>query len=144
EEGGGDTIAEQVAAVRQDRGHAGVDAVALYHGRVTDSDTRDIRDRVERARLEYADDDAGITRSGALSEDAGWESNEAQERDTSHTDSRCSRCCLVAGQSDAMIENRTESRGIKSAAIRCPRKIPSNWPPIRASAARERSFRESV
>lgn len=58
--------------------------------------------------------------------------------------SRCSSRCLVAGQSAAMIEKRTESRGIKSAAIRCPRKIPSNWPPMRASAARERSFRVSV
>ena len=57
---------------------------------------------------------------------------------------RCSSRCFAAGHSDATIENRTESRGIKSAAIRCPRKIPSHCPPMRWSAARERSLRTSV
>jgi hypothetical protein len=56
----------------------------------------------------------------------------------------CVSFSLTAGHSAATIENRAESRAMKSAAMRCARRMPSNCPPMRASAARERSLRTSV
>ena len=52
--------------------------------------------------------------------------------------------CFTPGHSAATIEKRAESRAMKSVAIRWARRIPSNFPPIRSSAARERSLRTSV
>jgi hypothetical protein len=61
----GDLVLKQVAAVRQDGGHAGADLVTADHGRVTDADTRDVGNRVVRTGGVDADDDAEIARARA-------------------------------------------------------------------------------
>ena len=40
--------------------------------------------------------------------------------------------------------NRAESRGLRSTASRCARRMPSKLPPIRCIASRDRWFRASV
>jgi catechol 2,3-dioxygenase-like lactoylglutathione lyase family enzyme len=52
--------------------------------------------------------------------------------------------CFTPGHSAATIEYRQESRGMKSAAIRCARRTPSNFAPMRSIAVRERRLRASV
>ena len=47
---GGHAIGEQVAAVRQNRRHAGAHRVAFDHGRLPDAHAGDVGDRVELAR----------------------------------------------------------------------------------------------
>src|ERR1700720_1193077 len=55
-----------------------------------------------------------------------------------------SRLDFTSSHSEAIIENLAESRGILSAASLWARRIPSNFPPIRSMAARERLLRISV
>jgi hypothetical protein len=51
---------------------------------------------------------------------------------------------FTSGHSAATIEYRAESRGTKSAANRCARNTPSNFPPTRSIAARDLVLRTSV
>src|ERR1700691_3050025 len=58
--------------------------------------------------------------------------------------SRPINCCFTSGHSAATIEYLTESREMKSAAMRWARRMPSNFAPMRSRAARERWLRVSV
>jgi hypothetical protein len=59
----GDLLAEQIAAVRQDRRHPGPDGVAGHDRRLTDADALDVGDRIERSRLHRAWRDPEIARA---------------------------------------------------------------------------------
>ncbi len=56
-----------VAAVRDDRGHAGVEARALRQRGMADADAGDVGDRVAGASRQRADDDAGVAGTGPRS-----------------------------------------------------------------------------
>ena len=62
----GHAVGEQVPAVRQNRGHAGANVVALDHRRLPDAHAGDVGDRVEPAGREHARLDAEIARPRAL------------------------------------------------------------------------------
>src|SRR5260370_10813467 len=108
-------------------------------------------DRVERALLPTAFDiDLPFTqsrsRTKSIDEKTPWKSGASAPRKRLEMNQgfkpRWSRsrlnCSFTTAHSAATIEYRTESRGIKSAAMRWARRIPSNFPPMRLRAARER------
>jgi len=76
--GGGHAIEEQVAAVRQDSGDAGVNGITSGDRRLTDLHASDIGDGVQRARREDSGRDAEIagTRPGGLCRPEGGRGGE--------------------------------------------------------------------
>jgi len=64
-ETGRNLVLEEIARVRQDRRHTGAYASALDQREMAYRDAGDIRDRVQRARLQHAGTDADVARKGA-------------------------------------------------------------------------------
>ena len=63
EDRAGHLVLKHVAAVRQDRGHPGPDAIAFDDRRVSDAHAVDVGDRIARAARVDADDDAEVSRA---------------------------------------------------------------------------------
>jgi len=61
----GDLVAKRIAAVRQNRGDAGVDRIPAGDRCVADAHAGDVGDCIEGARGEGADDDAEVAGAGA-------------------------------------------------------------------------------
>ena len=66
DDGRGNLVSEEVAAVRKDGGHSGPDTVAFDDGLMSDADVRYIRDGVQWPGREDADDASDVAGAGAI------------------------------------------------------------------------------
>jgi hypothetical protein len=85
----GHTVGKEVAAVRQDRGHAGSHAVAFDYGRLAHANTRDVGDCVERAGRKYAGFHAELTRAHALRAQRAGDERHGEKCRAEDVDERC-------------------------------------------------------